>query len=221
MRIGLLVATVARTPRVESGARLHLTTPSASRIHAMRAGRAELEQKFFVARGGWLELQPSLLIPQKDCRYRQTTRVQVEDGGELFLVESLSPGRVAHGEWFQFSGIDWEFDLYWAGRLIARERFVLRPRDESLAALKSPFPHGYYASGYLITERLTAANDCWRQINELNSGDVLVAASRLAAAGWSIKLLARDSPALDSTLKAIRRILSVSLPALQSNARKL
>lgn len=207
--------------RVESGARLHLTTPSASRIHTMRAGRAELEQRFFVARGAWLELQPSLLIPQRNCRYRQTTHIHIEEGGELFFVESLAPGRVAHGEWFQFSEIDWECNLHWGNRLIARERFALRPEDASLAPLKSPFPHGYFASGYLITERLAATDDCWRVIGELNSGEVLVGVSRLAMAGWSIKLLARDSPALGAALKSVRRILSVALPALQSDSRKL
>ena len=140
---------------VESGARLLLTTPSANRIHAMPSGRASLEQSFSVANGGWLEVMPELFIPQADSRIRQRTTIEVADGGEMFFVESLAPGRVARGESFAFTAIDWEFDLRHAGCLIARERFVLQPSDESTTSLRRPFPTGYYASCYIITSRIS------------------------------------------------------------------
>jgi urease accessory protein len=207
--------------RVESDARLHLTTPSASRIHTMKGGRAELEQRFFVARGGWLEFQPALLIPQRQCRYRQKTEIEVETGGELFFIETFAPGRVAHGEAFSFSEIEWEFSLSYQQRLIARERFTLRPTDTSLAPLKTPFPRAYFASGYLVSDRLDHQPESWSQIRDLNSAAVLVGASRLAASGWSIKVLARDSVALNQTIQSVRRVFASTLFSLRSNARKL
>ena len=129
---------------VQSGARLLLTTPSANRIHAMPSGSASMEQHFAVANGAWLEVMPELFIPQSQCRYRQRTTVEVEREGELFFVETLAPGRVARGEVFEFSQIEWEFELRFAGDLIARERFALRPSDESTTSLRHPFPAGYY-----------------------------------------------------------------------------
>lgn len=207
--------------RVEPGARLHLTTPAAGRIHTMPAGRAVLDQDYAVARGAWLEWQPSLLIPQRGCRYRQATRVHVEDGGEIFFMESLAPGRVARGEWFQFTEIDWEWDLHYGRRLVARERFFLRQGDLSLAPLTRPFPRGYYASGCLVAGATAVPEDCWRAVRGLNCADALVGVSRLAGAVWSIKLLARDSPALDGALKSLRGILSTAVPWLRSDPRKI
>src|SRR3954462_2484072 len=49
---------------VESGARLLLTAPSASRAHCIAEGDAQVEQEFRVAAGAWLESWPEMFIPQ-------------------------------------------------------------------------------------------------------------------------------------------------------------
>lgn len=206
---------------VESGARLLLTTPSANRIHAMPTGSASMEQHFSVAEGAWLEVMPELFIPQSQCRYRQRTTIEVAAGGELFFVETLAPGRVARGEIFQFSEVDWEFDLRHGGALIARERFALRPSDESTSSLRNPFPTGYYASCYVVTPRLSPGHEVWRAIHDLASEAVMVGVSRLVAGGSTIKILCADSIGLTRTLRAIRALLATDLPPLLSGARKL
>ena len=206
---------------VEIGARLLLTTPSANRIHAMPSGRATLEQSFRVAKGGWLEVMPELFIPQAQCRFRQRTTIEVADGGELFFVETLAPGRVARGESFAFTAIDWEFDLRHAGCLIARERFVLQPSDESTTSLRRPFATGYYASCYLITHRISPDHEVWRAIHDLGSESALVGVSRLMAGGSTIKILAADSITLSRMLRAVRALIAPFIPPLQCAPRKL
>ena len=66
---------------VEAGASLLVTTPSASRVFKMIDGSAECRQHFTVAKGAWLEILPEPLVPHRGCRYRQTTKVEVEPGG--------------------------------------------------------------------------------------------------------------------------------------------
>ena len=206
---------------IESGARLLLTTPSANRIHAMPSGRASVEQHFSVADGGWLEVMPELFIPQAQCRYRQRTSIDVAVGGEMFFVETLAPGRVARGEKFAFTEIDWEFELRHAGHLIARERFVLQPSDESTATLRHPFATGYYASCYVITARISQDHEVWRAIHDISSDNALVGVSRLVAGGSTIKILAAGSIALTRTLRAVRSLLAPYIPPLLCASRKL
>lgn len=206
---------------VESRAFMHLASPSASRIHTMREGRAEVDQKFSVGTKSWLEVSPAPLIPQRNSRYRQVTLIKVAPGGELFFAEVLSPGRVAHGECFEFSEIDWECNLFWDHRLIARERFFLQPDNSSLNCLRGPFPNSYYASCYLVSDRISDQGSCWSEIRNLNSTDAFVGTSRLVAAGWSIKILARESLVLHRTIQSIRRILSRVIAPLGSIVRKL
>lgn len=206
---------------VESGARLLLTTPSANRIHAMPAGRATVEQRFTVAAGGWLEVMPELFIPQAQCRYAQRTAIDVATGGEVFFVETLAPGRVARGEVFEFTEIEWEFELRLGGRPIARERFQLNPADESTTALRSPFAAGYYASCYVISERISPEHEVWRAIHGLGSAKALTGVSRLVAGGFTIKILAADSITLVHLLRAVRLLLAEFLEPLRGASRKL
>jgi urease accessory protein len=199
--------------RVEPGARLNITTPSATRVFTMPEGRAEIVQTFVVARDSSLAFMPSMLVPHRVSRYRQTTRITVEPGGELFYVETLAPGRVAHGECFEFTEIDVETELRHGPRLNARERFRLRPDDSSLKPLRTLFPSAYWASCYLITPRLTDDHSALNRIRELHGDDLWLGVSRLALAGWSIKLIASGSWQMNRAIAGIRQILSEALPA--------
>ena len=129
-------------------------------------------------------------------RYRQSADISIEDGGELLLLETLAPGRVAHGESFLYSVIDWECNVTYGDRLVMRERFRLEPDSSAFAAMKRPFPLGYYASACVISEAAWA-DDAWvGEINDIQSDSIRIGASRLVNAGWSIKLIAADSLAL-------------------------
>lgn len=197
---------------VEIGARLLLTTPSASRVHRMPAGFAQVEQEFSVAAGGWLENCPELLIPQAGARYRQQTTIRVEPDGEVLLWESLAPGRVASGEAFAYERLEWRTDLISSDQLVARERYCLAPSNESLGALRRTFSTAYYASCYVITPRLSETSACWARIRALHDADAWIGCSSLINnSGWAVKLLARASIPLRRKLDAIRHELFASL----------
>ena len=206
---------------VASGAKLLLTTPSASRAHAMPAGIARVRQQFTVETGAWLEVCPELFIPQADCRYEQRTEIDVAAGGELFFVETLSPGRVARGECFGFSELKWALDVRHEGLALVRERFCVRRDDDSLHALNHPFANGYAASCYLVSDRVDANHPCWDAVRNLHGDNMWIGVSRLVQSGWMIKILARDSVFLRKGLHSLRGILSEVFPALRVSSRKL
>lgn len=205
--------------RVESGARLLLTTPSASRAHRMGEGRAELTQQLRVASGGFLEFWPELFIPQAGTRYAQRTELRVEEGGELLFFESLAPGRVAFGESFAFRELQWETDVWSGGAHVARERYRLTPESENVSTLRAVFPDAYYASGFILTPGLDESHPCWQRLHDLHASDAWVGCGRVARGGWVFKCLAAGSIALRRTLHAIRSelyaALSLSAPSLR------
>ncbi len=205
---------------VEAGARLLLTTPSASRAHTMPEGRAQIRQTFRIAAGGWLEVMPELFIPQAGCQYFQKTRIEVAANAGLFFVETIAPGRVARGEVFQFAIVDWETEILIENRLVVRERFALRPGDYSMASMVQLFPACYYTTCFLVSELATEEHPCWKAISQLNSQHVWCAASRLVPGGWTIKILAADSISLREACRHIRSALDW-IPPLQCNPRKL
>ena len=206
---------------VEPGARLLLTTPAASRAHAMPSGGARVRQKFQVMEGGWLEVLPELFIPQADCEYSQQTTVEIEPGGELFLAEAVAPGRVARGESYQFRDLRWALNLRHGGKLLARERARLTPDSPNTLSARRIFPNAYHAACFCVSPRAGEEHPAWGRIRDLHSATEWVGVSRLGDHGRVIRILAGDSVGLSRALKAARSLLEPLFPALAADSRKL
>lgn len=205
---------------VEAGAALSVTTPSASRVFTMRAGRAESRQQFRVAAGGWLEVLPEPLVPHRESDYRQVTEVDVERGGELFFADQLVSGRVAHGESWAWARLRLELTVRVGGELVLRERLD-QSGDElrRLAAMAGAGEAACFANAVLITERAEAA---WRPaVAGLHGDGLWGGVSALRRGGWSLKLIAVDPPRLREALRRTREALAGTFPRLAADLRKL
>lgn len=205
---------------VESGARVLLTAPSASRAHRVIEGDARVQQEFRVAGGAWLESWPEMFIPQGGAQYRQRTVARVEAGGGLLLIEMIAPGRTAAGEVFAFTELDWETELFLGEEKIARERHTLTPESATLAALRARFPEAYYASCLVVSPRLALDSACWQAIHDLHSDAAWVGVSALRRGGWAIRVVAEGSIALRKTIGAIRREIYAALGAREPGLRR-
>lgn len=212
---------------VEPGARLRLVSPSATRVHraaredapAVDPSPAQTDQMFRVGVGGSLEVWPELFIPHAGCRYRQTTRIEIEPGGELLFCESLAPGRVASGEAFAWESLQWATDIRYGHEPIARERWRMQPGvpgPDPLAGWRNALgvPAPYYATVFFVSEQLSEVDDRWQQIHDLQADDtpadcqpLWIGVSRLRTVGWTIKILARDGAILRRALRQIRNTL--------------
>ena len=205
--------------RVERGARVLLTTPSANRVHTMRAGHAEVSQSLRVEAGGSLDWWPELLIPQAGARYWQRTTLDVEDGGELLYFETLAPGRTASGESFAYDELRWATDLRVGERLVARERYRLSPGDASIGALRRRFPHAYYGGVFLVAPALTLRSTCWETLLALHGDEVWSGVSAPGEGVFVWKVVAADSLVFRRALRAGRAAIYAALercpPALR------
>jgi len=205
---------------VAPDARMLLTMPSASRIHTMTAGHAELRQVFHVSAGGMLDYWPEYLIPQARSRYRQRNMLHVEPRGTLLWTESLAPGRTASGEIFAFSELRIATDLHVGEAHVARERYSMTKGDATQRALLRQFPTPYYASILCVSPRLASAGDALSRLGALHDGDhVWTGASRLTESARVVKVIAAGSPELRQTIAAIRAelysVLNVGQPAIR------
>ncbi|MEA3187203.1 MAG: urease accessory protein [Chthoniobacter sp.] len=204
--------------RVESGARLLLTSPSAQRAHRSPQGTASLRQEFFVGSGAFLEVLPEIFIPHGGASYRQRTTIAAESGAELIFFEMLAPGRVAMGENFAFDRLDWETDVHWSGRPSVRERYSLSPADESLEALRD---RPYYASCFAFGEDFGAGAECWCEIARLHDDDAWIGCSAAVEGGGVVKILARDSVSLRRVIACVRAALYGTLRRLPPQVRRV
>ena len=87
---------------VGAGAKGHITTQSATKVHTMTHGVAEQRIALNVASGGYLEYLPDPLIPFRNASLVQCVDITAEPTAALVYCDIITPGRVARGEAFQY-----------------------------------------------------------------------------------------------------------------------
>ena len=78
------------------GARAHVTTQSATKIHTMDANYAVQTQVLSLADGAYLEFLPEPLIPHRRARFLSETRISIAPTATLLYAEIVQPGRKHH-----------------------------------------------------------------------------------------------------------------------------
>lgn len=210
---------------VAGGARLCVTTPSASRVFQMSGGRAEAAQRFTVEQAGWLEVMPEPLVLHRHSRYSQRTEVEVANGGGLFFADQLVPGRVGHGEVWEWDQLQLDLWVRIDGKLVLRERVGQSgPELKALARTVGFEKSAAFANAVLITPSSShvEAADTWRSdMRKLHADGVWCGVSSLGPNIWSLKIIAPDGISLRASMSRLRTLLASTMPALRCNLRKL
>ncbi len=209
--------------RVDDGAAVLLTTPSASRVFCMREGRAVARQKFSVGSGGWLEVLPEPLVPHRGSVFHQTTVLDVAPGGAALYADLLYPGRVAHGDAWEWKRLLLQLEVRVGGALILRERFDQTSTDLLTLSRLAGFGESVMFGNAVFIPAAPDTGEGWRvKLHALQADGVWIGASQLhTGAGWSIKFIAPDGIRLRRTLAGIRSVLATVAPHLKCDARKL
>jgi urease accessory protein len=78
------------------GARAHVTSQSATKIHAMDANYAAQTQTIRLADEAYLEFLPDPVIPHRHARFVSDTQISVAPSATLLFSEIIQPGRKHH-----------------------------------------------------------------------------------------------------------------------------
>jgi urease accessory protein len=81
---------------VGRGARAHVTTQSATKIHTMDANYAQQTQAFMLDEDAYLEFLPDPLIPHRASRFASDTRITLHPTATLLYSEIVQAGRKHH-----------------------------------------------------------------------------------------------------------------------------
>jgi urease accessory protein len=118
---------------VESGARVRLTSQSATQIHATDAGaHATLASTYRVENGGHLECEWDPLIPFPAAEFDQQIHIDLGQDATLLWSDAFMAGREAKGERWRFSRLSHELRLMRAATLAYVERYRITPAINQL-----------------------------------------------------------------------------------------
>ncbi|WP_391858636.1 urease accessory protein UreD [Streptomyces rugosispiralis] len=80
------------------GTAVHLTTQAATKLHRMEFDHATQVVHLTAAAHAYVEYLPDPLIPYRDARFYQQTRVTADPTATVVLGETIAAGRLARGE---------------------------------------------------------------------------------------------------------------------------
>ena len=119
---------------IQPGARVVVRQASATQLHRSADRGIHFALRLRVGAGASCHYLPFELIPFADADYRQTIRVDVEPGGEAYLTEVVTPGRV--WEHFQYRRLTLRTEVRLAGELVALDAQSIEPaKADMIAAL--------------------------------------------------------------------------------------
>lgn len=113
-----------------AGAQAHVTSQSATRIQEMDANYASQTQLLTLAADSYLEYIPRPVIPHKNSRFIQSTRISVDPTATMVYSEIIMPGRKYYrdGEIFQYKLFSSTVEgVRPDGESLFTEKFVLEP----------------------------------------------------------------------------------------------
>ncbi|MBY0135596.1 urease accessory protein UreD [Paracoccus yeei] len=206
--------------RLDEGAELCLSTPAATRLQ----GDALSVQttRISVARNGFLEFVPDMIIPQAGACHHQITRLEMDRDAGAILLDSMAPGRVARGERHDYALVLLRLVVTCEGRdiLVDGARFCPVEADPALAGALGA--DGYVGTLFALTtqaDSVALATDIAVSLDGIP--DVFGGAAPLASGyGVVARFLAADAPALRAASHrawdaARRRMRNRPAPALR------
>lgn len=112
-------------------AQAHVTSQSATKIHAMDANYAAQSQTITLADDAYLEFLPEPVIPHRHARFISDTQISVAPSATLLLSEIIQPGRKHHHPDECFGATVLSLSTTAArpdGRSLFAEKLVIEPR---------------------------------------------------------------------------------------------
>jgi urease accessory protein len=189
---------------LEPGARLALRTQAATQVHC---GASSQLSHVRLEAGAAFSYLPHALVPHAGADFVSRTEIDMDPSARALCAETLSPGRVAFGEEFQYGRVRLQLDA-WCGEMrVARERATLVPDPALRVPQFGDWTH--VATAYVlgnVGEPLRgvpagdgAPGDAGNRLAHTARCEV----SELARGGWLVRGLARRAEDLDRALAEV------------------
>jgi urease accessory protein len=182
---------------VESGARAVVTTPAASRILSMDAGRqAEQSVHLTVEPGGTLEYYPAVAIPYPDSAFRQQILVESACDSRVGVLETWALGRTSRDEYLRFRQLSSRTTLHAGGAMVYADATELCPARDRLDGAAVLAGRRYLASGFWFGATLDD-----EPAGAVDNADQLCVVAQSRPGIACLRALGSDAPALEAALR--------------------
>jgi urease accessory protein len=203
-------------------AQAHITSQSATKIHAMDANYAAQSQTIALADDAYLEFLPDPVIPHRHSRFISDTQISVAPSATLLLSEIIQPGRKHHHPDECFGATVLSVSTAAArpdGRSLFAEKLVIEPRRYVMRQTGVMDTFDVFANVILCAPKDKAARIHGRAEADINLAEgVAFGACRLPNdAGLIFKVLGRETAQVKAKVREFwsvvrQEIIGATLP---------
>ncbi|MEW2295855.1 urease accessory protein UreD [Streptomyces sp. NPDC006743] len=198
---------------------VHLTTQAATKLHRVEFDHATQVVHLTAGAGSYVEYLPDPLIPYRDARFYQQTRVSADPTATVLLGETIAAGRLARGERHAYRMLFSDLEITRPdGDLLVLDTVRLDPQEPGSVTGPAVFGgHDLMATLFVLTP-LAAAGEVADTLHEAlrTAGQAFGVSVLPDDCGAWVRVMGSDPPAVARALRAawdaVRRLL-IGVPA--------
>lgn len=193
---------------VADGAKLLLTTQSATKIYRTPGAFAEQRMHLRLGEGARLELSPEQLIAYREASYRQNTSVMLRPSSSLIMAEVITPGWSPDGSPFRYEELRLRTEIRVESddrqELLVLDNVLIRPPLANVSGMA--FLEGFSHVGSLIVVDPRVDQDLADELHALSAGHdaytgLSLTAARQGTAGLVLRSLSNSTEELNRLLR--------------------
>lgn len=191
-----------------AGAKVTLTTQSATKVYKTPKGHAYQETDIVLEKGSYLEFLPDPLIAYENARYRQKNTIRMEPGSVFLYTDILTPGWSPSGKKFTYHTVQLINEIYVGGDLAVFDHIKLSPGQQDISGLG--FMEGYSHIGSMIVVGEQTNSELLNELYEAiisQGADVKFGLSELVIPGLSIRILSNSTQVIEKIIFECRRLI--------------
>lgn len=200
---------------VTDGAKLLLTTQSATKIYRTPGSFAEQRMSIRLGERAQLELAPDQLIAYREASYRQNTHITVRPSSSLVMAEVITPGWSPDGASFRYEELRLRNEIHVESakgtEFLALDNLPIRPPFNDVTGMG--FMEGYSHLGSLVVVDARVDQALADEIHALTTDhDAYTGLSLTASVGGTAGLVLRS---LSNSTEELNRLLGACTALLR------
>lgn len=194
---------------LEENARLTLTTQGATKVYKTPNKYVYQESDISLQAGSYLEYIPDPLIAYQNASYKQKNVIRMDRTATFLYSDILTPGWSPEGERFSYTTVQLLNEIYMDDELVMYDHIKLKPAEQNIRGLG--FMEGYSHLGSMIVVSEQSNSSFLDQLYSTltkNSYECKVGLSLLAVPGFTIRVLANSTQAIEKIFSEIHQMIS-------------
>lgn len=191
----------------------YITTQAATKIY--KAENQVATQYIYVSleKNSFLEFLPKQIIPHKSARFFQEVNFTLDPNSTLLYSETISSGRIAHGEKFDFESLIFRLNAYDTNnKILFSEALNIEPQNKKETFQVLFGNKNIYTTIYIIS-KLINSEDLDSQIFELINKKNMMSCSQLPnKAGIVVRILSDSIDEIEDMILVIRQLVRKLVP---------